>query len=297
MEREREVEKEGGNNEQVVEKKEVKGKKIVGFLLSLMRRVPQFLDGLQEEKAWITAFGVLPESRHLGIGSALFDAALKRFNCFSRKEIAISPYTPNYFIPGIDTEKYPEAIAFLHKRGWTVSSTPISMRADTAGMQTPIEVMEIETALQREGYHFRQIESNDIANLLQFISKTFSWDWVRFCQDYLSELFGSGSDQICIYIATRTKVSQGQDEGEEEEEIVGYCQQRRERFGPFGVDPSMRSRGLGRILLFKCLSEMSAKGFHCAWFLWTDKEAARLYSVAGFKPVRTFSIMKLELAK
>jgi mycothiol synthase len=93
-------------------------------------------------------------------------------------------------------------------------------------------------------------------------------------------LFGPGSDQICFLVATHN------------ERIVGYCQQRRERFGPFGVDPSLRSKGLGRVLLFRCLADMLAKGFHSAWFLWTGKDAARLYAQAGFKQVRQFAVLK-----
>jgi ribosomal protein S18 acetylase RimI-like enzyme len=59
-------------------------------------------------------------------------------------------------------------------------------------------------------------------------------------------LSGAGADDICLLVAV-----QG-------ERIVGCCQQRRERFGPFGVDPALRSQGVGRVLLFRCLAEMLA---------------------------------------
>jgi ribosomal protein S18 acetylase RimI-like enzyme len=106
---------------------------------------------------------------------------------------------------------------------------------------------------------------------------------VRFAQDYLLELFGRGGDDIVFLVALQG----GQ--------IVGYCQQRRERFGPFGVAPEMRNRGVGRGLLFKCLAEMASRAFHCAWFLWTDEDAARLYALAGFKKARQFAVMEYPL--
>ena len=81
-----------------------------------------------------------------------------------------------------------------------------------------------------------------------------------------------------------------------DEEIIGYCQQRRERFGPFGVDPAQRGQGIGRLLLFRCLDAMLARGFHCAWFLWTGRNAARLYELAGFRKVRQFAILQLSIA-
>ena len=43
--------------------------RLAGFVLSLARRVPQFLDGMQPTSAWITAFGVDPALRRQGIGS------------------------------------------------------------------------------------------------------------------------------------------------------------------------------------------------------------------------------------
>ena len=62
-----------------------------------------------------------------------------------------------------------------------------------------------------------------------------------------------------------------------------------------GLVDRMRNEGIGRLLLFRCLATMLTKGFHCAWFLWTGKDAARLYSLAGFRQVRQFAVMKRDL--
>ena len=37
--------------------------RVVGFVLALTRQVPLFLQGLEPDKAWITAFGVQPDYR------------------------------------------------------------------------------------------------------------------------------------------------------------------------------------------------------------------------------------------
>ncbi|MCY4538484.1 MAG: GNAT family N-acetyltransferase, partial [Chloroflexi bacterium] len=63
----------------------------------------------------------------------------------------------------------------------------------------------------------------------------------------------------------------------------------------FGVHPDCRNRGIGRMLLFKCLEMMSAKHVFYAYFLWTDEDAARLYSLAGFKRRREFAVMRKTL--
>jgi len=79
------------------------------------------------------------------------------------------------------------------------------------------------------------------------------------------------------------------------EEVVGYAQHRAERFGPFGVNPDLRSRGIGRVLLAHMLLEMRKKGYHAAWFLWTGDYAAKLYSQCGFHEVRRFAVLKKDL--
>lgn len=252
--------------------------RLVGFILSIARQVPLHLQGLEKDRAWITAFGVDPEYRRRKIASQLFQAALARL---SPRQVLISPYTPNYFIPGVDVQAYPEAVAFLQAAGWETISRPISMCADLTGFQIPAGLVEHEERLkEKHQITIQPVRASDLPDLMPFIAAHFGWDWVRFAQEYLLELFGSGSDEICFLVAR-----QGQ-------RIVGYCQQRRERFGPFGVDPALRGLGIGRLLLFRCLMDMLAKGFHCAWFLWTGADAARLYSLAGFQPVRQFAVMR-----
>ena len=253
---------------------------LVGFVLSLLRQTPQFLDGLEEDRGWITAFGVHAEHRRRGVGRRLFKAAGDYLRAHGRRRVLISPYTPNYFTPGVDVNAYPEAMAFLKREGWRVQSQPISMQADLNGFIIPEKVRSLEHSLAQQGVVIRPVEAADLVELFPFIQRHFGWDWVRFAQDYLLELFGRGADDIVFLVA----VLDG--------EVVGYCQQRRERFGPFGVAPEMRNHGLGRILLFKCLAEMASRAFHCAWFLWTDEDAARLYSLAGFRKARQFAILE-----
>ncbi len=251
-----------------------------GFVLSLTRRVPLFLQGLEPDRGWITAFGVHPDWRRQGIGRALFDAALARHGRLGRSRILLSPYTPNYVIPGVDTDNYPEAVAFLRAAGWKTLSTPISMHADLTGFTVPPPIVALEKQLRDQGITVRPVAGSDLPGVMPFIEREFGWDWFRHAQEYLMELFGRGANDICVLVASHG------------ERVVGYCQQKGERFGPFGVAPEWRSKGIGRLLLFHCLAEMVTRGVHCAWFLWTGRDAARLYSLAGFKPARQFAVME-----
>lgn len=260
--------------------------KVVGFALALTRQVPLFLQGLEPEKSWVTAFGVHPDYQRRGIGSALFAYLDDRLRADGRKTVDIAPYVPNYFVPGVDVAAYPGTIQFLEqKAGFRTLYNAISMGADLSGFQIPPEILELERKRdQEDGVTIRPVTSADLPELMPFIVKHFGWDWFRHAQDYLLDLFGGvNATQMCMLVARRHG------------EIVGYCQQRLERFGPFGVNPEYRNLGIGRLLLFRCLATMSARHTYFAYFLWTGEDAARLYSLAGFKRRREFAVLHKDL--
>lgn len=255
--------------------------RLAGFALAMTRQVPQFLQGLEPESAWLTAFGVRPDARRQGVGRALFKYLIDRMAGQGRRHIDISPYTPNYFTPGVDIEAYPDTLAFLHTLGFETLYHAISMGANLTGYRIVPEVTELEQRLEREdGIIVAPVTAADLPDLMPFIVEHFGWDWFRHAQVYLLEYFGGSAEPICFLVARRRG------------EIVGYCQQRGERFGPFGVHPAYRGRGIGRVLLFRCLARMSALHIYYAYFLWTSERTARLYRLAGFETMRKFAVLR-----
>jgi len=254
-----------------------------GFLLSLVRRVPFFGQGYEPDDAWITAFAVEPGWEGRGLGAALLDAALERLKGLDRKRVALAPYVPNYFTPGADAKAYARGIEFLTKRGFEVIERPISMRAELTGFRIPDAIAERGSTLRKEGIEIRPAVPTDIVPVLDFIPRHFTWDWHREASGVFNDLFAGDPRFVGMMVAM-----QG-------EEVLGYAEHRGERFGPFGVDPELRSRGIGRVLLALTLSEMLKKNFHAAWFLWTGDDAARLYSQVGFHEVRRFAVLRKQL--
>ena len=259
--------------------------RVVGFVLALTRQVPLFLQGLNPESAWITAFGVHPRYQRRGIGQALFSYIIEKLTAEGRQTLDISPYVPNYFVPGVDVNDYPGTIAFLENAlGFRTLYQAISMGADLTGFQVPQENVELEGKREREDrITIRPVTSADLPDLMPFIVRHFGWDWYRHAQEYLLQYFGGSQQPICFLVARL------------DGEVVGYCQQRGERFGPFGVRDDCRNKGIGRLLLFRCLSIMKAQHVYYAYFLWTGEDAARLYALAGFKRRRQFAILRKEL--
>ncbi|MCS7223289.1 MAG: GNAT family N-acetyltransferase [Armatimonadetes bacterium] len=255
----------------------------VGFCLCLVRRMPMEKVGWEPEKGWITAFGVHPHHWGKGIGRRLISTALEYFHSMGKKEILISPYTPNYFVPGIDEDQYPAAIRLLQKFGFDVIARPISMDANIVLFDySPYR--EREEDLRQHGIEVRCLRLNEIPLLISFLQKHMPGDWVRHARDLLTDVTkGIGSyDQFIIAI--------------KDEEVIGWCQFEGEHFGPYGVAEQMRGLGVGTLLMAKCLLTMRMKGLHNAWILWTTEETAeRVYHKFGFRKTRQFAILRKEL--
>jgi GNAT superfamily N-acetyltransferase len=256
---------------------------VAGFLLSLTRRVPDAGAGLEPEAAWITAFGVAPGARGRGAGGALLDAALARLRELGCRRVTVAAYLPNYFTPGVDVAAYSDGVAFLERRGFRVASRPLSMRATLTGFRTPPAIAAVAARLADEGVTVRPANPADIVPVLDFAREHFSPDWRREAAGVCQDLFVGDPRQVGLLVATR------------DGNVLGYAQHRAERFGPFGVRPDQRGRGLGRVLLAGTLGAMLAKGYHAAWFLWTSDQAARLYAQCGFVEVRRFAILSRAL--
>jgi mycothiol synthase len=256
---------------------------IRGFVLSIARRVPFFNQGLQPEEAWISAFGVHPDWQRQKIGSQLLETAVQRLCGQGRTTVTVSPYVPNYFIPGVDVAAYAPAVAFLARHRFVEVSRPLSMRAELTGFRVPESILEVAARLSSESLDVRPAEPADMVPVLDFVRQHFPWDWYRDAADIFTDLFAGDPRQVNLLVATQAG------------EVVGYAQHRAERFGPFGVNPALRSRGIGRVLLGRTLVEMLKRGYHAAWFLWTDENAARLYAQCGFHEVRRFAVMQRSL--
>jgi mycothiol synthase len=255
--------------------------RVVGFVLALTRRVPFGPQGMQPDRAWITAFGVHPDYRRRGIGSALFTHVLRKLDAEQRTTIAISPYEPNYFAPGIDVKAYPEALALLQRNfGFEIHEHAISMGMDLSNLQLPANLRAHEHQLRAEGITVQPFTPADLPDLMDFLLDEFGWGWYDFYQTSLLELMGGGSAQTDVIVARM------------DGKVVGASHHRNERFGPFGVRADLRNRGVGRVLLFRCLEAMAARHLYYAYFMWTEDEAARLYARTGFDRRREFAILQ-----
>lgn len=261
--------------------------RIVGFVYAVVRRVPMMGTDLEPANGWITAFGVDPDYRRRGIGSALFERALDFLRARGRRTVSFSDYAPNYFLPGLDRNTYPEGSAFLTALGFKVAYSCVAMDKNLVLFSVPDDVRAVQQEREREGYRFTFLSPARLAETIRFAHEAFHADWARAVREAVAA--GVPYDQFLIAVNPADRV-------------VGFAMFGgydgiQERFGPFGVAESERGRGIGKVLLYLSLERMRSKGLHGCWFLWTGERspAGHLYKRAGFTVSRTFDIMRLSL--
>ncbi|MCX7019264.1 MAG: GNAT family N-acetyltransferase [Candidatus Sumerlaeota bacterium] len=258
---------------------------LAGFVVCFVLNKPIEKVGHREDTGFITAMGVAPDTRHRGVGAALLDAAEKFFRARGRVIICVAPYTPNYFVPGVDKDRYADGVRFLSEHGFAEYSEAIAADALISKFEIPPDVLSKEKRLAAEGVIIRHYERQDLAGYIQFQRDLMPGPWVEDARRNLLELTRGRFPPEAIWLA----VDQGK--------IIGFCQNENEHFGPFGVSDAYQGRGIGSVLLARTLHQMRVSGCHSAWVLWTGERALKgVYGRLGFAFTRRFAIMKKQIA-
>ncbi len=264
---------------------ETQDDRVAGFALCLVLRHAIENIGLLEHRGFITALGVAPEFRGNGFGNALLGAAEKFFRERNRTEIAIAPYAPGYFVPGVDKTAYANGLNWLQRHGFNEFSEAIAMDAMIGTFSFDNDLLVKERKLASEGLTIRPLSRDEIVSFMAFMGRTMPGDWIEDARRLLRSIATGTAPRDSIFVAM------------DGDEIVGYCKFECEHFGPFGVADSHQERGIGSVLLARTLLQMRLEGHHAAFVLWTGERAAKgVYGRLGFKVSRRFAILKKSLA-
>lgn len=256
--------------------------RIVGAVYAVRRQIAVDADDLEPTSGWIPFFFVVPSARRAGIATALMTEARSWLRGHGVEKMYFSSYTPNYFLPGLDAERYPEADTFLRSMGFETQYTSVAMDRTLNDYRMPDDIRARIEQLRAEGWTFFSPSGDDLVDLIE-IAKTFNPDWSRGIRE---GVLGGQSLERIMACRNPDGVMLGW-------AMHGTYENVLERFGPFGVLPESRGTGLGKILLHLTLERMRALGAHSAWFLWTEETSAagHLYLNTGFEITRTFTIM------
>jgi GNAT superfamily N-acetyltransferase len=259
------------------------GNRIVGFMHGISEHHPPESAELDAKHGWITLMAVDHHYQRQGIGGKLLERIIAYLKRQKVKSVWVSTYAPNYFWPGVDEAAYPAAIAFLKKHDFEIVTRPLAMEACLSNFSIPADILSWEEALASQGVRICPIKPEYVPGLLDFIEREFGSDWQRLARESVIEICKDQLSPSNMFIAIAN------------EKCVGFCRHEGERFGPLGVTQQERGKGIGSILLFRCLEAMKAKGFSKAWMMWTNDRTAKFYAKAGFQETRRFSVMKRDL--
>jgi len=267
------------------------GERLLGFSYNVVREYPLLKGEVEQDKdvGWIVALGIAPEAYQSEVGNYLIRESLNYHRSKGKKVVLYSPYIPNYFFPGIDADSYPHEYDIIIRNGFTEVSKALAMDASLwPNFQYPQNILEVEEKLERENIKVMTLTTEYLYPLMKFLKNYFGGDW--YTRAY-GLILHNRKDQVFIAV--------------KESEVIGYCQfwngegyewyMPGPHFGPIGVREDMRGKGVGTLLLYKCLKAMKERGIHNAFLLWAREEVRKFYERFGFKVTRVFRIMKREL--
>ena len=203
---------------------------------------------------YLRLLAVDPARRGRGIGSALLREAE------SRGVSVIAAEPGNYFTPGI-VDSDAATLAFFRKRGYRETARTQNLSASTSVESGPQPAKAAKAG------------SPQFDAALDFIDRAFGPIW-RFESSHARTIFYVEVDGEIAGFATQEANNRG----------LGF-------FGPTGVDPRFRGRGLGRDLLLASLAELRSDGFERVTIPWTD--AIEFYRKScGAETAHKFVIMR-----
>lgn len=211
---------------------------VAGFISAIIRKREN------ENVGYIKLIAVDENERRKKIGTLLYKEIENIFLKNGVSRIRVYESYPNYFMPGIDP-LYTEAVSFFESKGFTKFNETSNLVVDllTGEFDTTSE----ETTLIDQGFIIKRAEPKDQENLLNWIDIVFPiWHdevTVSFKNKPISLFIALKDGQVVAFSAYETN-NFG----------TGW-------FGPMGSDPSVRGKGIGTVLLKKCLNAQKDIGY------------------------------------
>jgi len=185
--------------------------------------------------------------RRTGVGSTLLREAERHIAKGGKIRADLAAEAGNYFVPGL-LESEPGLRNFFERRGYVAGDTTSNLECALSG----------SAFLEGENDRaVRRVEAADRAEVTRFIEQDFGRIWAFETQSALR------SDSPTVFIAEINGRIAGFSAHDANNRKLGF-------FGPTGVHPPDRGKGLGRALLLASLRDLRDLGFQHAVIPWTD---------------------------
>ena len=219
--------------------------KLAGFMQGVSREIRG------ETYGYIKLMATAPGAGRQGVATKLLEALEDQFLQRSVRRLRIYDVPMNYLNPGIDP-RYTAAVCFAERRGFKKTGEALNMQVypERSLWDTTAE----EASMKQDGILIARAEPGDRERVMELLDREWAlWKYEA----------GMALDQAppAMFLAWQ---------GDSVVAFAGYDSNNQGTgwFGPMGTDPSMQGRGLGRVLLYRCLQDMKEKGYHPVIIPW-----------------------------
>jgi mycothiol synthase len=224
----------------------------------------------------IDLLAVDPAERRRGVGRALVSRVEGALAGLGAGDVVVAGNAPYYAWPGIDV-RYTPAVCAAMAMGFAQDQPAWNMTADLA---SPFDIEADEKRLAEAGVVVRRAQPADIEPLVEFALANWGTGWA-------GEISHSiGRERAGCHLAL-----------EADGTLLGfaaYGSSRPSWFGPMGTTPAARGRGIGSLLLRRCLADQRAEGYERAQIGWVGPMP--FYSSAvGARVERVFFLYRKQL--
>jgi GNAT superfamily N-acetyltransferase len=193
-------------------------------------------------QGYIKVLATDPTARRLGHATRLLDELETRFAAAGIQEVLVGAATPYYFWGGIDV-RYSPALCLLEQRGYVRHDDFFNLGVDLAGRD--FTTTAEEERLAAEGITIRRLAQHDRAMMDAYMQAYWSTVW------HQEVMLSFKRTPIPCHIALQ------------EGRVVGFAATDLARpgwFGPTGTNEDLRGKGIGGVLLKRCLADWQRAG-------------------------------------
>ncbi|MBR8533998.1 GNAT family N-acetyltransferase [Carboxylicivirga sediminis] len=220
------------------------GQRIIGFMQGVMRHIRGV------NYAYIKLMAVDSQYRRQGVATALYQRLEEVFVAHQANVVRIYDVPLNYFMPGIDP-RYTPALCWAMRRGFERFGDTSNLVVD---LNQDWDMSTREDALRTDGIEVRRAKPEDKQAVLDFIKD----EWLL----WTNEVEMAFSDEVpSIHIALLNGEVKAFSAHNANNKGTGW-------FGPMGTHPDLRGKGMGAILLKRCLQDMKEMGLSRSIIPW-----------------------------
>ncbi len=220
------------------------GEQIIGFMQGVMRHIRGV------NYAYIKLMAVHKSYRRHGIATAMYNELEPVFIANKADVVRIGDVPLNYFMPGIDP-RYTPALCWAMRRGFERFGDTSNLLVD---LNQNWDMSEKELQLESEGIEVRRAKPEDKQAVLDFIKD----EWLL----WTNEVEMAFKDEVpSIHIALLNGKIKAFSAHNANNKGTGW-------FGPMGTHPDLRGKGMGAILLKRCLQDMKQMGLSHSVIPW-----------------------------